>query len=269
MGALHAGHLRLVQRARAECGAVLVSVFVNPLQFDDARDLEHYPRDLARDRALLEEARCGALLTGTLATFFPEACRPDGAVDRALIPWVEPGPAAEGLEGARRPGHFRGVATIVARLFELAGAARAYFGEKDFQQTLVVRAVAARMASGPEIVVCDTVRDGQGLALSSRNQRLGPADRRSALALSRALFAARAAWSGGARDAEELHAILERALVDPGVTVDYAELRDPLDWSRGRLRGRIERAQALVAARVGAVRLIDNLRLDAPARDVA
>jgi pantoate--beta-alanine ligase len=256
MGALHEGHLALVARARRENDRALVSVFVNPLQFDDPRDFERYPRDLDGDAALLVGAGCDAVFGGTLEQFFPEA---EGARER--IAWREPGPEAEGLEGAHRPGHFRGVATIVARLFDVVRPARAYFGAKDFQQTLVVRALA-RGPGAPEIVVCDTVREPGGLALSSRNALLSPAQREEARAIHRALLAAREAWRAGARDARTLaqpmHAALDRSALQP----EYAEVRDPERWTAAAPAEPLERAVALVAARAGKVRLIDNLRLD-------
>jgi pantoate--beta-alanine ligase len=256
MGALHAGHLGLVRRARAECDRVVVSVFVNPLQFDDPRDFARYPRDLAADRVLLDSAGVHLLLTGTLAQFFPGS---RGA--RARIRQRDPGPCARGLEGQHRPGHFAGMATIVARLFEIVQPTRAYFGAKDFQQTLVVRDLSARLG-GPVIVVCPTAREPGGLARSSRNQRLSPAQRRQARALYRALRRARSAWRAGERDPRALRAVLLASLERAPLELEYAELRDPRRWTARAPRRALERAVALVAARVGGVRLIDNLRLD-------
>lgn len=253
MGALHEGHLELVRRAVAENDLACVSVFVNPLQFDKAKDLETYPRDLARDAALLESVDCAMVFTGTLEGFFPDAASPEA------IPRVDPGPAAEGLEGAHRLGHFDGVATIVARLFELIEPRRAYFGEKDFQQTLVARHVAQALG-GPEVVVCSTSRDPDGLARSSRNLLL-PAERRGdALALSRALLAARALWRAGERQPELLRAAMLAELDQASIDLEYAELRDPEDWNREPNVG-LQRARALVAGRVGPVRLLDNMAL--------
>lgn len=251
MGALHEGHLTLVERARRECAAVVVSVFVNPLQFNDPRDFERYPRDLEGDARLLAGAGAGMLFSGTLAQFFPEV--PEGAA----VPLRTPGPAAAGLEGEFRPGHFAGVATICARLFELVRPARAYFGAKDFQQCRVVSELAAELGF-PEIVVCPTSRDPDGLARSSRNQLLSSADRPAALALSRALFAARAAFRAGERRADELEAVLARELA--GLEVEYAVVRDPRRLAE-LPRGPLREARGLIAARVGRVRLIDNLDL--------
>jgi pantoate--beta-alanine ligase len=257
MGALHEGHLTLVRRAVEENDRACASVFVNPLQFDEARDFESYPRDLEADAALLESAGCHAVFSGTLEGFFPEASSRD---DIALS---DPGPAAVGLEGAQRNGHFEGVATIVTRLFELVAPTRAYFGEKDFQQTLVVKHVAATLGDrGPEIVVCPTSRDPDGLARSSRNLLLAPEARGHALALARALYAARAAWRAGERDASALTALLWSELDVDGVEIEYAELRDPEHWGAEPPTGELRRARALVAARASGVRLIDNLALD-------
>ncbi len=264
MGALHEGHLALVDRARAENDAVCVSVFVNPLQFDDPRDFERYPRDADGDATLLAGRGAAMVFGGTLGEFFPGS-----GGERSAVPGVDPGPAAEGLEGAFRRGHFEGVATIVQRLFELVGAERAYFGAKDFQQTLVVRDVARRRGA-PEIVVCPTVREPSGLALSSRNARLSAAGRERALQLSRALFATRDAWSAGERRAAELEALLQGQLEarDPrsaeGLEPEYAAVRDPGAWSVGTPAGRLTSAVCLVAARVEGVRLIDNVLLGEP-----
>jgi pantoate--beta-alanine ligase len=257
MGALHAGHLALVAAAREECDVVAASVFVNPLQFDDPRDLERYPRDFERDAALLGPAGCGMVFTGTLASFFPGT---GGARER--IAWRDPGPAAAGLEGARRPGHFAGVATIVARLFELVRPDVACFGEKDFQQTLVVRDLA-RALGGPRIRVCPTVREPSGLALSSRNARLSAAARAQAAGIWRALLVARAAWrERGLRSRAALGAALDGALRAGGLEVEYAEVRDPERWSEPG-DGPLARARAFAAVRLEGVRLIDTLALDA------
>ena len=248
MGALHSGHLALVARALAGNDRACASVFVNPLQFDERRDFDRYPRDLEGDARLLEGAGCDMVFTGTLPQFFPE---PAGA------PLRDPGPRALGLEGDLRPGHFAGVATIVARLFDLVRPDRAYFGQKDFQQTLVVRDLARSMGF-PRIVVCPTVREPDGLAMSSRNRLLSPADRERATVLFRSLEAARAAWSRGSRRAREISAAMLEVLEPAGLDVEYAAVRDPEAWTRGEPEGELERAVALVAARLSSVRLIDN-----------
>lgn len=260
MGALHPGHAALVERAVAENDLCCASIFVNPLQFNDPKDLASYPRDFEQDARLLEDAGCHMVFTGTLAQFFPEVPQPE------RIPHRKPGPGAEGVEGAARPGHFAGVATICERLFKVVGPARAYFGEKDFQQTLVVKDLAQELGY-PEIVVCPTVREPAGLAWSSRNFLLTDAERERALCLSRALFAAQAAWRAGQRDPANLRAVMLQELRVEGVELEYAELRDPEAWSAQRPAGQMTHAQALVAARVGPVRLIDTLRLDADDHD--
>ena len=260
MGALHEGHLSLIETARAENERVCASVFVNPLQFNERSDYERYPRDFEGDVRLLESAGCSMVFTGALADFFPGRVRADGSFDpRALC---QPGPSSAGLEGDLRPGHFAGVATIVARLFDITSPERAYFGAKDFQQTLVVRDLA-RERGGPEIRVCPTVREPSGLARSSRNQRLSPAERETATALVRALRSARALWLAGEREPRPLSASMSAVLSHAPISVEYATVRDPERWTRDEPRGPLERAVALIAARVGAVRLIDNMRLDA------
>jgi pantoate--beta-alanine ligase len=255
MGALHEGHLALVRAALEQNDVACVSVFVNPLQFDERRDFERYPRNLARDARLLEESGGSMVFTGTLAQFFPDELAASGDFPRGRL--RDPGPSALGLEGDRRPGHFAGVATIVARLFEIVRPDRAYFGQKDFQQTLVVRDLA-RDLGFPEIVVRPTVRESSGLAMSSRNELLSPHERATATALSRSLESARAAWERGARDARALSAAMTGTLAGAPVEVEYATVRDPRSWTSGDPEGRLERAVALVAARVGSVRLIDN-----------
>ncbi len=262
MGALHEGHLELVRRAARENDAAVVSVFVNPLQFDDKADLDRYPRVFDADVALLGPAGCAMAFTGTLAGFFPGELGAEGSLPAAKL--LDPGPAALGLEGALRQGHFAGVATIVDRLFDVVAPHVAYFGEKDFQQTLVVRDLARRRGA-PPIVVCPTSREASGLARSSRNERLSPTERAEAAAIFRALSAARAAWQAGERRPGPLGAAMRTVLERTDLRVEYATVRDPDAWTADEPAGPLVRAQALVAARLGGVRLIDNLRLDAPA----
>ena len=255
MGALHQGHRSLVQRAVAENDICCVSIFINPLQFNDPKDLKRYPRDFKSDVRLLEEVACDMVFTGTLEQFFPEVRDP------RKIPMRDPGPHAGGLEGEYRKGHFAGVATIVERLFQIVRPDHAYFGEKDFQQSLVVKDVARAMHY-PEITVCATAREPSGLAHSSRNLLLTTTEREQATCLSRMLFAARAAWRAGERDAAKLRAVMLDELNTTNMQVEYAELRDPEAWSTESPQGEMKRAQALLAVRIGKVRLIDNLRLD-------
>ena len=255
MGALHEGHLSLVHRAVVENDVACVSIFVNPLQFNDPGDLARYPRNFDDDAQQLEDAGCDMVFSGTLEQFFPNIDDPNDIDKR------DPGPAAQGLEGAGRPGHFAGVATICERLLNIVGPGRAYFGEKDFQQTLVIEDLA-RQIGYPEIVVCPTARAPSGLAYSSRNVLLTDSEREGAACISRALFSARHAWHQGEREAGKLREVMLRELNVDGIHVEYAELRDPHDWRPEAPAGSLVRAQALIAARIGKARLIDNLRLD-------
>lgn len=255
MGALHDGHLSLVRRAVAENDVVCVSIFVNPLQFGNSGDYEQYPRDLEKDTRLLQDVGCHMLFVGTLEQFFPET-------DKGNIRLLEPGRFAKGLEGESRPGHFSGVSTIVDRLFHYTQPHRAYFGEKDFQQTLVVKDLVNKSVL-PEIIVCPTSREASGLARSSRNVLLSRSDRKEAAYIYQSLLAARSAWRKGIRDAETLRNITINVLKISDAEIEYTDLRDPENWVSKSPLGEMQRAQALVAARFGGVRLIDNLRLDA------
>ena len=254
MGALHAGHRSLVERAAGECDVVAVTVFVNPLQFHDPTDLERYPRDLDGDIAL-------AAAAGASIVFAP-------SVEEMYAGFPAPPPTSvhvagvsEVLEGAARPGHFDGVATVLSKLFSMAGRCRAYFGDKDFQQLAVVRRMVADLSFPVEVVGCPTVREPDGLALSSRNVRLSAQGRRRALALRRALDAGLALLAEGERrpavvDEAMARVLAAEPLVEPGyaVAVDAATLRAP-DDANPRLSGRV---RLLVAAVVDGVRLIDN-----------
>lgn len=260
MGALHEGHLELVRRALVDNDRACVSIFVNPLQFDEARDFEDYARDFEGDAARLAAVGCSMVFTGTPVQFFPELSA-SGELPRHAR--VAPGPAALGLEGEFRPGHFEGVATIVERLFDVVQPGTAYFGQKDYQQSLVV-ADLARRRGAPRIVVCPTVREPSGLALSSRNRRLDETGRARALAIPRALRAARAAWEAGERRAPQLGQVMRAELENSGLEVEYADVRDPGAWSAATPDSLLERGVALIAARAGAVRLIDNHDLDLP-----
>ncbi len=250
MGALHAGHASLFAEARrrvTSADAVVVSVFVNPLQFGPGEDLERYPRSLDADLAV-----CAA--EGVDVVFHPavEEVYPGG--DPVVT--VDPGQDRWRLEGASRPGHLRGVATVVAKLFGLVRPDLAVFGQKDYEQLVLVRQMAADLCMGVDVVGAATVREPDGLALSSRNRYLSPEDRASALALSRALAAGAAASPQGRR------AVLDAAgavlASEPGVSVDYLELTAP-DLTAPPERGE---ARLLVAARVGRTRLIDNVAVD-------
>jgi pantoate--beta-alanine ligase len=263
MGALHEGHLSLIRRSAQENARTVVSVFVNPLQFDEAADFESYPQDLDKDASLAGDAGADLVFSGRLDQFFEGELNAAGELPTEHL--RNPGPAALGLEGEHRQGHFAGVATIVARLFRFAAPSRAYFGAKDYQQSLVVRSCCDDKGR-PDVIVCPTLRESSGLAMSSRNKRLNGAEREHALHLVVALRAAHAAWEAGARDAAELEGVLAASLapaVDTGeIELEYAAIRDPEQWSATRPDGCLTSAVALLAARVGTVRLIDNARLD-------
>ncbi len=254
MGYLHEGHLSLLRRARAENATVVMTLFVNPTQFGPNEDFSRYPRDPERDRSLAAAAGVDLLFAPSVEEMYP----PGAAT------WVEVEGLSERWEGAHRPGHFRGVATVVLKLFLAARADRAYFGEKDYQQLQVVRRLAADLVPELTVVGCPTVREPDGLALSSRNVYLNAADRARALALHRALDRAQALLAGGERDGAALEAAMRVELIaPPGVDVDYAAV---VDAATLEPLARVEReARALVAARVGPVRLIDNAPLRPPA----
>jgi pantoate--beta-alanine ligase len=248
MGALHAGHMSLVARACAENDRVVVSVFVNPLQFGPHEDLARYPHTPERDLELLRAAGVDAIYKPSAATMYP----PDAGT-RVVVSGV-----SEPLEGAARPGHFEGVTTVVAKLFSATEADRAYFGQKDAQQAAVVRRMAADLDMPTEVVVCPTVREADGLALSSRNAYMSADERRAATCLSRALRAGSEAYQAGERDPALLQTAIREVLgAEPLAHVDYAEVVDPATFKApGTL--------AVLAVCIGKTRLIDNLDLASP-----
>ena len=249
MGFLHAGHASLMEQLRPMCDRLVVSVYVNPLQFGPNEDLDRYPRDPDGDIEL-----CGCM--GVDALFMPETLYPDGFATHVAVHGL-----TDTLCGARRPGHFEGVATVVARLFGLTRAKLACFGEKDFQQLMVLRRMARDLAMPVRIVPGALVRAPDGLALSSRNKYLSDADRRRATSLSRALFAVRDAATAGETDVIALQR-LGLATLDADA-IEYFEVVDAEDLQPlVKLDGRP--ARALVAAKLGATRLIDNVALGAP-----
>lgn len=250
MGYLHEGHLSLIEKAKAETSVVCVSIFVNPTQFDAAADLSSYPRDLERDLALCEAAGVDTVLVPSAEEVYPEPLDP-----------IDPGPAAEGMEGAHRPGHFEGVATVVHRFLTALDPHHAYFGRKDAQQVAVIRTMAAEHGLDVEIVPGSTVREQDGLALSSRNVRLG-LDRARAVGISESLFAAADAAEAGERSAAGLQALVELELQVRGLQPEYVTLADAV-WMKPV--GEVHREAVLATAvPVGDVRLIDNIVL-APA----
>lgn len=247
MGAFHEGHLSLVRAARAACDLVVVWLFVNPTQFNEAADLAAYPRDEERDAALA--AACGAdiLFAPTVEEVYPA-----GYATTVTVAGI-----ADVLEGAQRPGHFAGVATVVAKMFNMVGPDVAFFGAKDAQQVAVVRRMVADLDLPVEIEVLPTVREPDGLAMSSRNVRLGPDDRRRATALHRGLSTARDAVAAGLRDPVAVAAVVERALAGEGLTAEYIAVVDPGSFAPVTSVDRP--ALVALAVRVGPVRLIDNM----------
>jgi pantoate--beta-alanine ligase len=247
MGYLHAGHLSLVEEARRRAQACVASIFVNPLQFGAEEDLDRYPRDLPRDRAALRAAGVEVLYLPSAADMYPAGFQTG----------VEVGQVSAGLCGASRPGHFRGVATVVTKLFNAVKPHVAVFGEKDFQQLAVIRRMAGDLDTGIEIVGVPTVREPDGLAMSSRNAYLSPAERLAARCLSRALAAARAAVEGGARAAAPVLGAARAVLdAEPAARIDYVALVDadtlePVPAIRGR-------TVLALAVFIGRTRLIDN-----------
>jgi pantoate--beta-alanine ligase len=251
MGFLHEGHLALMRRAKAENDAAVASLFVNPLQFGPGEDFDRYPRALEDDLRKLESAGVDAVFTPGVADLYPA-----GFDTR-----VEVGAVSAPLEGAVRPGHFTGVATVVLKLFNIVGPTRAYFGQKDAQQTVVIRKVVRDLDAPVKVIVAPTVREPDGLAMSSRNTYLGPEERTAARVLFRALSAAEAAFRAGERDGEALRqAMTEVLATEPLARVNYVSVADP--ETLAEVHGPAgEGVLASLAVRIGATRLIDNLPL--------
>jgi pantoate--beta-alanine ligase len=250
MGYLHEGHLTLVDEARRRADSVVLSIFVNPLQFGPAEDLARYPRDLPRDRDLASGRGVDLLFVPTAADMYP----PGSGVR------VSPGPIAERWEGAARPGHFIGVLTVVAKLFHLVEPDLVCFGRKDVQQLTLVRRMVQDLDWPVEIIGVPTVREPDGLALSSRNAYLGAEDRERAVVLSRALQAAHQAWRAGETRSSSLEARMRQELgKEPAVAVEYISIADP--EALAPVETADERTVISMAARIGATRLIDNIQL--------
>ena len=248
MGALHEGHLSLVRESKSQCDLTVVSIFVNPLQFGPTEDFSKYPRTLDRDAAMLRELGVDWLFVPAVAEMYPQGAKTS----------VEVAGLSARLDGGSRPGHFRGVTTVVCKLFEIVRPDRAFFGQKDAAQVAVLRKMVRDLDMDVEIVVCPLVREPDGLAMSSRNAYLNPGQRQQALVLSRSLNQVKSAISGGERDAEKLAGIGIQAITsEPGARLDYfaivdAETLEPVvTVSRGTL--------VAVAAWVGTTRLIDNI----------
>jgi pantoate--beta-alanine ligase len=252
MGALHAGHLSLIETARAQNSCTVVSIFVNPLQFGPKEDLAKYPRTFPQDCTALRAAGVDLLFAPA-----PEAMYPPG-----FAATVDAGPVAQRLDGASRPGHFTGVATVVTKLFHIVAPTRAYFGQKDAAQVAVLRQVVRDLSVPVELVVCPTIYEPDGLALSSRNRYLSPVERRQALVLSRAMLAAEDLAEHGELDAaiylEVAHAILAQ---EPGLRLDYLALVSPLTLEPLSTLQHEQPALLAVAGWVGTTRLVDNTLL--------
>ncbi len=251
MGYLHSGHLSLVEAAAAQCQRVIASIFVNPAQFDRDDDLEAYPRDLERDRSQLASVGCDALFLPTPTMMYPPG----------FETWVEPGTLAEGQEGTHRPGHFRGVATVVLKLLNIVRPTHAFFGQKDAQQLAVIGAMVRDLDVPTEVVPVATVREPDGLAFSSRNVRLRADERRAATVLHQSLCAAQEAFSKGERRASALVALSRQVLDrEPLARTEYVDVTDP---DTMRALDQIEsRGLVSLAVWIGRTRLIDNVILD-------
>ena len=251
MGALHAGHMSLIEAARKECGQVVATIFVNPAQFAPHEDFDRYPRPIESDLALCRDSGVDLVFRPSVATMYPPGFSTFVDVEGLSSVW----------EGAFRPGHFRGVATVVFKLFHLVEAQVAYFGRKDYQQQLVIRKLCRDLNLPVEIRTCPTVREADGLALSSRNRYLDAAGRRSALALSQCLHLARELVQAGETNLDAVRRAMRAHLeAAPGVTVDYATVVHPETLEE--ISSPLSEMVALVAARVGTTRLIDNLSIE-------
>jgi pantoate--beta-alanine ligase len=251
MGFLHEGHLSLVRQARAENASVIVSIFVNPTQFGPGEDFEQYPRDTERDLAFLAGEGTDVVFVPLAAEMYPER----------FDSWVEVGELTRRLEGAVRPGHFRGVTTVVAKLFNIVQPTKAYFGQKDAQQAAVIRKMAVDLDMNLEVVTLPTVREPDGLAMSSRNTYLNPEQRRAATVLYRALSLARELWAQGETDAGEVcHRMTELIQQEPLAAIDYISIAD--DGTLEELDRIKPPALVSLAVKIGRTRLIDNIVLE-------
>jgi len=250
MGFLHEGHLSLVRAAKAACQSVAVSIFVNPTQFGPSEDLAAYPRDLQRDLALLKAEGVDLVWAPTPEVMYPEGYQT----------WVEVTEVTQPLEGGMRPGHFKGVATVVAKLFNAVQPQAAFFGQKDAQQAVVIQRMVKDLNMPIELHICPIMREADGLAMSSRNTYLSPIERQAALVLSRSLKAGKSAYEAGERNAEKLkQAVLSVLEAEPLARVQYVSCADPN--SLQELSGAFEQVLISMAVYVGKTRLIDNIVL--------
>jgi pantoate--beta-alanine ligase len=251
MGFLHEGHLALVKRARAENSTAIVSIYVNPTQFGPREDFGAYPRDFNRDLELLRKGGVGIVFVPSDGEMYPPE----------FSSWVDVEKVTERLEGASRPGHFRGVATVVAKLFNIVQPTRAYFGQKDAQQVVVIKRMVADLNMNLEVVVVPTVREGDGLAMSSRNIYLGPKERQAATVLFKALTLAWQSGRGGEKDAEKIRRQMTSLIQkEPLAQIDYVSIADAETLEELNLLDRP--AVASLAVRIGKTRLIDNMPLE-------
>ena len=251
MGWLHDGHRALIQRSRADNATSVVTIFVNPRQFNEPADYTKYPRNEAADLAICEAERVDIVFAPAVEEVYPP-----GFDTKVVV-----GAVSEPLEGAARPGHFEGVATVVAILFDLVGAEHAYFGQKDAQQVMVIRQMATDLAIGTEVIACPTVREPDGLALSSRNVHLSAEERAAAPVLRRALVAARSEWEAGKRSGDVLRSVMRSTLdAEPLARVEYVSVAD------GRTLRELDAVEApallSLAVKFGSTRLIDNEPID-------
>jgi len=250
MGYLHEGHLSLVRQARLECASVVASIFVNPTQFGPQEDLAAYPRDLPRDLRLLEDMGVDLVWVPTVEMMYPPGYQT----------WVSVEEVTKPLEGSRRPTHFRGVTTVVAKLFNSVQPQKVYFGQKDAQQAVVIRRMVTDLNFPLEVRVCPIVREGDGLAMSSRNIYLNPSERRAATILYQAMQAAQMAFESGERDADLLRKIVsEKVQIEPLASLQYVSCADPETLQE--LTGLIDRGLLSLAVFFGNTRLIDNIIL--------
>ena len=251
MGYLHEGHLSLVRRARKECASVIATIYVNPTQFGPDEDLEAYPRDVPRDLALLQDLGVDLVWMPDESVMYPPGFQT----------WVEVEEMTQVLEGAMRPGHFKGVTTVVTKLFNVTQPTKAYFGQKDAQQAVVIQQMVRDLHVPIEIVVCPIVREQDGLAMSSRNVYLNPAERQAATVLYRALTAAKDAFSAGEKDPGQLREIMAKTInAEPLADMEYVSCADPDTLEE--LQEPVERALLSMAVYVGKTRLIDNMLLE-------
>ena len=251
MGYLHEGHLALVRRGRMENSTAIVSIYINPAQFGPREDFGSYPRDLNRDLELLREEGVDIVFVPTDAEMYPPE----------FSSWVDVEKVTERLEGVSRPGHFEGVATVVAKLFNIVQPSRAYFGQKDAQQAVVIKRMVADLNMGIEIIVVPTVRESDGLAMSSRNVYLSPEERRAATILFRALTLAQKLWQGGEKDADKVRRqMISLIQKEPLARIDYVSIADAETLEE---QSSVDRpALASLAVRIGKTRLIDNIPLE-------